>query len=187
MARERGFMEMPGAEQVGVVGVTVVGVTSLPATYTFMMFPSSPEDVNMLQGCYKSVLCMWLTPSKTWVGLKIIFHQPPEASILNTLYIMQTHREIKFLHSYKWWERWHPCQQHTGCFCHYLKELANSNCSQNNLQIVHVHLHTWHNKSHFQPPISYSSVYLHTIVRVLFRILSLGRGGLCGAPGDLPW
>ena len=48
MVRERGFMEMPGAEQVGVVGVAVMGVemvgkvTSLPVTYTFMMFPSSP-------------------------------------------------------------------------------------------------------------------------------------------------
>ena len=48
-------MEMPGAEQVGVVGVevvgvevvggAVVGVTSLPATYTFRMFLSSPGDV----------------------------------------------------------------------------------------------------------------------------------------------
>ena len=43
MIRERGFIEMPGAEQVIVVGVGVVGmVTSLPATYTFKMFLSSP-------------------------------------------------------------------------------------------------------------------------------------------------
>ena len=49
MIRENWFMEMLGAEQVTLVGVGVVGgvtvvgiVTSLPATYTFRMFLSSP-------------------------------------------------------------------------------------------------------------------------------------------------
>ena len=52
MIRERWFMEMSGAEQVGVVvvgegmlvgeGMVVGMVTSRPATYTFTMFLSLP-------------------------------------------------------------------------------------------------------------------------------------------------
>ena len=78
-------MEMPRAEQVAVVGVDVVGVdvvgmvTSLPATYTFRMFLSSPGDVK-----FTSLCCACDQRTLSWVKDYIYFtnHQKLRFSIL---------------------------------------------------------------------------------------------------------
>ena len=73
MIRERGFMEMPGAEQVGMVvvgeGMVVGMVTSRPATYTFTMFLSLPrisKTIIVIKRIIDYKLYMWTYTTKSY-------------------------------------------------------------------------------------------------------------------------